>query len=512
VPPYPIEINPAISTLVENAQRTNPALGKKTKDIKKKKIKGRTSVGASLDTDMTDFSEDMLGDMDPDGYKEEDNLADLKRKMKEWARQKDNEDEDEKEGEEHSESPEGITEDKDKENEKESPEDGAREEAEVKSGEEFKSSSDEVNETSDLEKFDGEIEDKLVTGEEAEEINKITKDSIAEEVRKLRERLRGKSEPDIMEILRKGAEKSPETDGSETVKLSEREREELILLEGAGSEFISLLSHDDGFIIADTSKKKKVVRSSANEIKAAKKVNGKKKKKAVKKGSSPLSLRFKEVFNELVFSESRGIAYKKLCRELKIFGIGVLEACRKNNERVLLLPMDKSLADYSALLSKDYDNSINDLRYGYLPGESLMIIGEETILNGNPRINIPVLYFAYSFDHTLGDDGFSSEESPAVLSNFDSCTSRENGHLFIDSYSSFSPTHYFAQSIEAFLTAPHGQLIGNFTSLEDPICTKEELYDADRSMYVYLEYLFQQVNRGEELKSEDEQNGINGSV
>jgi hypothetical protein len=152
------------------------------------------------------------------------------------------------------------------------------------------------------------------------------------------------------------------------------------------------------------------------------------------------------------------------------------------------------------------------IRYGYFPADKLMVIGEEIVEEGNPLIRIPVLYFAHVFDHSLGDQGFASEKSPAVLASYKACLNREPGHLFIDSYSAASPVHYFAQTVEAFLTAPHGQLTGGYDDRHSFLCTKEELYDIDRSMYAYIEYLFRQVNRGEELNPEDENEGDFGLI
>ena len=92
-----------------------------------------------------------------------------------------------------------------------------------------------------------------------------------------------------------------------------------------------------------------------------------------------------------------------------------------------------------------------------------------------------------------------------MLSNYNSCLNREKGHQFIDGFSSTSPIHYFAQTVESFLTAPHGQLNNFFSVVDEVLCSKEELYDLDRSMYSYIEYLFRQVNKGEELNIDGEE-------
>lgn len=493
------EVNPNISVLVENAQRTNPMLGKKTKDFKKKKLKSHGSLLSSADMDSTDLSEDMLGDMDPDQHKERDHTAEFKRKMKEWM-----EEEEKKDGQD------GKQEDQE-EDEEPSGEDGIKEEDSPLTMEEYQKE-DEEGEGEEL-KQDEESKRKLselkLSGESADE-EKELKDPMAEEIKK---DFGWKNEDIVkesLEVLKEaivGKSEEKEEDDAD-FKREEEEEEDLSVLEGPSSEFISLLSYGDGFIIADP-KRKLATPQSSHPPKADKK---KQKKKKAKKSQPHLNDRFKEVFSKLIVSENRGIAYEKLCQQLKIFGIRVLEICLAGYEKVLLIPMDKNLEDFKLLLSKKYDSAIMKLRYGYFTQEKLMIIGEDIVINGHPRFKIPVLYFAYVFDHALGDDGFASEKSPAVLSNYNSCLDREKGHQFIDSYTSISPIHYFAQAVESFLTAPHGKL-NNFTTVVDEVlCGKEELYDLDRSMYSYIEYLFKQVNKGDELKVDEEEEMDHGMV
>ncbi|MCD4785920.1 MAG: hypothetical protein K8T10_19040 [Candidatus Eremiobacteraeota bacterium] len=477
------EVNPNISTLIENAQRANPMLGKKTKDYKKKKVKSGGSLHSSADMDSTDLSEDLLGDMDPDQYKGRDHAAEFKERMKEWVDEDEEEDgQDEHEDQEEEEEPSGQN--------------GIKEEETPPSMEDFQREDEEREESRQDEETARKLSEFKSSGESTDE-EKELKDPMSEE---LDESFGWKNE----DIIKESLEVLNEAIAGKGEKKEGEEKEDLSVLEGPSSEFISLLSYNEGFIIADPKRKPDEPKSSDLPIT----VKEKQIKQEVKRVQPHLNARFKEVFSKLIVSENRGIAYERLSQQLKIFGIRVLETCLTANEKVLLIPIGKSLEDFKSLLSREYDHSIMKLRYGYFPHEKLMILGEDIIINGHPRFKIPVLYFAHVFDHALGDDGFASEKSVAVLSNYNSCLDRKNGHQFIDSYTSISPAHYFAQSVESFLTAPHGMLNNFIAIVDEVLCSKEELYDLDRPMYSYLEYLFRQVNKGDELKTDDDEEEI----
>ena len=492
---YPMDINPSISTLIENAQRANPMYGKKTKDVKKKKLKSKASIRSGVDTDTMDLSDDMLGDMDPDSHKGKDNLAEFKKKMKQWIEEKK---EDKEEEEEEQKEEETII------------EDGLKEEAK-----EEKSIEKKIN-TQDTATASKEVQEilKEAKKEQEEEEKKEYRDPLAEEVSKDIPPKAEYPDIDIMDLIKTKQKESEETDKKEILEISKNDDETLSVLEGPSSEFVSLLSYDDGFIIAEPNpKKKKASETSAYGRKIRESHKKKKKKKAPVSITPPeLRARFKDVFDKMIISENRGISYENLCQQLKIFGIRVLETCQMNKERILLIPMGKTLEDFKSHLLEEYNSKVMSIKYGYFPNEKLVVLSEEVVLNGNPRVQLPILYFAYAFDHALGQEGFASENSPAVLSNYNSCLDREEGHIFIDGFSSVSPVHYFAQAVEAFLTAPHGQLSASIPDNRDPICRKDELYDIDRSIYSYIEYLFKQVNRGDELKSEEDQEVDFGKV
>ena len=493
---FPIDINPSISTLVENAQRSNPVYGKKSVDAKKKTSKTKTSLRTAVDLDSMDLSDDMLGDLDADARQGHDHLADFKKKMQQWIDEKE---EEEKEKDEEGDQEEG--------NQRE-PEDGMNEDKPVESDEDLNKPAKEQVLPSDKLSASEELEETEEEEAEGEQQQDEGRDPVKEAARKDEQAKSQFSDTDIMDIIKGKRSEMERSENREIIEISNKENESLAVLDGPSMEFVSLLSYDDGFIIADSGNKK--TQSSATSA-YGRKLRDRDKGREKKKVKQPISItppefrvRFREVFGKMVLTDNRGIVYENLCQQLKIFGIRVLETCCDSGERVLLIPIGKSLEDYRSLLTQEYNSSIMKMKYGYLPNEHLVVLNEEVILNGNPRIQIPVMYFAHAFDNALGQEGFASEKSPAVISNYNSCIDRERGHIFIDSYSAISPVHYFAQAVEAFLTAPHGQLTATFPDNRDPLCSKEELYDIDRPIYSYIEYLFKQVNRGDEMKAEDD--------
>ncbi|MCE1247078.1 MAG: hypothetical protein LWY06_10575 [Firmicutes bacterium] len=506
MPGFPIDINPSISTLVDNAQRTNPALGKKSIEQKKTKLKsGESSKASASNSDSTSLSDDMLGDMDPDQYKGKDNTAAFRKKMQEWLeemedeeKKKEEEDKDGEEGGQGQQDGEEQTQDTLKE---EPPENAGMAAPETPASNVVHSAAPPVRDILELEEDKREKREEAASEKQNEQ--EKTTETQSEKVR------HDQAVQDVIDVIRQKREKKEVS--AETVSFEDSKKEEISSSSGSSSDFMSLLSYDDGFIIADTSKKKKtiIIDNSAEEEMAAQAESAKQTKKSA---PPPLNARFAQAFEKLIVTESRGKIYDKLCHQLKVFGIRVLEQCHAGGERILLIPRDKSPENFGGLFKGGYSTSALRIRYGYFPAEKLMVIGEEVVEEGNPLIRIPVLYFAHVFDHSLGDEGFASEKSPAVLASYKSCLNREQGHLFIDSYSSASPVHYFAQTVEAFLTAPHGQLTGGYDDRHSFLCTKEELYDIDRTMYAYIEYLFRQVNRGEELNPEDESEGDFGVI
>lgn len=249
---------------------------------------------------------------------------------------------------------------------------------------------------------------------------------------------------------------------------------------------------DNGFIITDPRRKLEAdERAEAGEIGDV----WIEEKKASEAKPQLIEDRLKKVFKDLIITKKESSPYKKLCDILSVFGIGILEAVRDNGTRILLLPESHKITDYEVLFKNKLEKLAREARWGYFTDEKIMVLGEEVMDSTDPLMKIPVFYFALAFDQALGEQGFASESSPAVMANFKACKNKLPGHQFIDSFSSLSPMHYFASTLETYLSEPEGVLSrGRNKASPSRVCTKEQLYDADRSMYMYIEYLVKRMN------------------
>lgn len=474
------DINPAISTLLDTAQRFSETASKKTKDnVKAHRLKAKGSKNTK--TDSSNLSEEMMGDTDPDEYRGQDNIDEFKKKLKKWqeeskkrGRGEPDQFEDEEEEEEGKTDSGDVVEEDEKEEEIELSEEVGT--AEV---------STEITEK--------EIKEALSKEEKEEEEKKSTDpfaralDGVPSEVW---ENVCSKEE-DLLKQEESEKEEETEAEGSFTEAEIES-KHQLVVFDEPTSQYVSLLSYDDGFIIAEPAKKKK--RRGKVSSKSDSSID-RQEKKPVEKMSASLKERYEKAFEKLIIGGRESKAYPLLREKLRAFGIKILEACVDNGERILIVPRGKTLDDFSDLFSNDYQEETGGIRWGYFPREKMVVLGEEVIEDGDPRFDVSVLYFAFAFDHAIGDSGFASENSPAVQANFKACQKREPGHQFADSFSSKSPIHYFAQAVESFLSAPRDQLVMDETKKSSLICAKEDLYDIDRSMYMYVEYLFKNFDQ-----------------
>ncbi|MFP4498630.1 MAG: hypothetical protein ACLFQV_10500 [Vulcanimicrobiota bacterium] len=469
------EVNPSISTLLENARRADPAYGKKAREHKKPVKTRKSRLSSELSSDSSSLSEDMLGDMDPDEYRERDHTHEFKKRLKELheesQRKKDLKVEEDEE--EYAILDDEIEQEPDDEEfELEDEEEGNQEDTEREAQEHGAADGIELEEESD---------ENIVEVEKLQEI---------------KEKKQEKEKPvspwdDIGSPWEEGTE---EADEVELEKEPVAEKEEIPLQ--SSNDFISLLSYDEGYIIAEPKKASAVdeelMVNINNDL-----LNEKKEEKII---PPSLRVRYKEAFDSLVVKEEENSSFEMLTDYLKLFGLGVLETCVENDERLLLIPRNGKLGDYPGLLKQKYDPSVKNMRWGYLPLEKMVFIAEEVLTNIDPKVKVPILYFAFSFDHALGSEGFASEKSPAVLSNYNACKNREPGHQFLDSFSALSPIHYFAQSVEAYLSGfePGVNAITarNFRGFNP----REHLYDVDRAMHSYLEYLFKRINKNTEVE------------
>jgi hypothetical protein len=205
---------------------------------------------------------------------------------------------------------------------------------------------------------------------------------------------------------------------------------------------------------------------------------------------APALEKARDILHEMIAPECQPDQVAAVSNTLCVFGANLLALCRDFGIRIHVITRDSALLPLAGL---DVD-SLRALRWAYVPSLKACLVKEDALTAPNPGFNGLVLSFCHAFDHALGGESFASVRSPAVLSNYRACLSSEPGRMFPDGYSALSPTHYFAQALESYLSAPFGKLTGPDDG--GRLFTKEDLYDLDRPMFQYIDYLFREINKG----------------
>lgn len=200
--------------------------------------------------------------------------------------------------------------------------------------------------------------------------------------------------------------------------------------------------------------------------------------------AEPLPAHLEAVLSALMQGDSASMAWPRLQRLLGRFGAGVLALCAGKKVRVCLLPKGSGVRSHPAV--RGAVGHVKARGGAYLPETRTCLVEEEVLLSPPWGFQPALLYFAQAWDHALGGEEFASLHSAAVQASFDSCRRGLPGHAFPDGFAGSSPVHYFSQSVESYLSE---------NDSTDPLWTREDLYDFDRSMYSYVEYLLQQGNR-----------------
>jgi hypothetical protein len=232
---------------------------------------------------------------------------------------------------------------------------------------------------------------------------------------------------------------------------------------GCGS-WNTLLDLSGGFLLAETSSFTDVAPETADVV------------------EPELAPGLCDLLGEIVVGERESPAGRRLYALLSRFGSGVLRQCRSSRVKVLLLPVGESLRSHPSLAHGLAAGCVDAV---YLKESRTVVLESEGLLVPAVSFQPALLYFAYAWDHVLGGDRFASLHSPAVRASFRAC--EEGRHRFADTLAATSPVQYFAQSVESFL--------GLDDCLEG-LWSRSDLYDFDRSMYEYLDYLFARTNRG----------------
>jgi hypothetical protein len=238
----------------------------------------------------------------------------------------------------------------------------------------------------------------------------------------------------------------------------------------------SLLTWDDEFIIADPHKREAVHEEDREEHQDYEAIELPDEEDS---GDQVINT----FIDEMLLSEPEPGLLGFVRRLIAPLGRRILKICRDFGIRIALPGDSDPLVSFLpvSLCTEPYIA----MRCGYVPEKALCIVGNEFFLLPCEPLCVPRLYLAYAFDHALGRDQFASLKSAAVLSNYKLCLRRERGHQFMDSFSATSAVHYFARSIELYLSDEEGGSPGQ----------KEIFYDHDRSMYLYIEYLFKEINK-----------------
>ncbi|MBN9418144.1 hypothetical protein ABS71_20400 [bacterium SCN 62-11] len=181
------------------------------------------------------------------------------------------------------------------------------------------------------------------------------------------------------------------------------------------------------------------------------------------------------LLERLVVGDPAQPGFRKLNGLLSRFGRRVLQQCTEVHAKVYLLPPGEPLLAHPELANCGH----TDLQgAAYLPQSRICLV-EDACVSQAPHGFHPVFYyFAHLWDHAMGGENFASSKSAAVRASYQVCL--EGGHRFGDLMSSNSPPHYFAQAVESYLAE---------NDCFEPLWTRSDLHDFDRSIYDYIEYL-----------------------
>jgi len=188
-----------------------------------------------------------------------------------------------------------------------------------------------------------------------------------------------------------------------------------------------------------------------------------------------------DLLQRLIVGDATTQAYRRLQHLLGRFGAGVLRTCLEQKSRVFLLPRGEGLGSHPLVASGGMDDARGAV---YLTASRSCVVEEELLYSAPFGFHPVLYYFAHAFDHALGGEDFASVRSPAVGASFQAC--QQGGHQFADPLAATSPVHYFAQAVESYL---------NDNDCYEPLWTRADLYDFDRSMYEYVDYLFKRANK-----------------
>lgn len=411
----------------ENVQKSNDlsrALNKK--ELKDKGSRANELDSAELSPDLNSMGEDLMGSMDPDMFGRSSNAF-----RRAWEEEPEENPRQEEEGEGQGE-----------------PEDGRRQEGDLSPSGEEQEQEDEEGQPEEAH-----------TAPEPESLERPEPDYQAEAP----EQPAVVVDPDVLERSQVALESTDTVEQPEAVSPAADSEE----TSRSESSFTSLLDVGSGFLRSDVS-------SDTAELEV----------ELLEETLPELSPGLASLTSRLIIGDASRPAYRRLEHYLARFGLGVLRSAVNEKVKVVLLPPGESLATHPLVQSLFQDEPVEGAVY--LPEKHTLVI-EESCVNRVPRgFNQVIYYFAHAFDHILGDEGYASVKSAAVMASYQSCQQKLAGHRFADELAGISPMHYFAQAVESYLSED---------DCLDPLWTRDDLYDFDRSMYDYVDYLFHRTNK-----------------
>lgn len=191
-----------------------------------------------------------------------------------------------------------------------------------------------------------------------------------------------------------------------------------------------------------------------------------------------------QLAGKLVLNGPDQPGYEECVRLLSRFGAGALRICGREKVRVEILD-EAGFAQHPGLqaMALSPDDTPSDGAYLV---DSRQVLVDRRCLTGRPRFFHPALYyFAHAFDHAQGGETFSSRKAAAVIACYEASTRAYNGFDFVDELAAADPVRYFARSVAVYLGRD---------DCDDPLWSHQDLFDFDRSMYDYLQYLFARLN------------------
>lgn len=422
----------------ENTQKSNDFMrANHKKDVKEKGSRANELDFAELSPDLNSMGEDLMGSMDPDMFGRSNNAERFRRAWEEELEEQPRQEEEEEEGQEQGE-----------------PEDeNARPREEGELPEPTSEAEPEVEE-------EGAPEEDEAEEEWAEEPPPPTLEIPREEPG---DEPAVVVEPDVLERSEAALASTDQLDRAEEPAAPVADEPAR-----GDSSFHSLLDFGSGFLRSDE-------HSDNAELEM----------ELLEETLPELSPSLAGLTSRLISGDSTRPSYRRLEHYLARFGVGVLRTAVQEKIKVILLGPDESLPSH-ILVQGLFDEE--ELVEGalYLPDKHTLLLEESCVIRVPRGFNPVVFYFAHAFDHILGDEGYASAKSAAVMASYQSCQQKLAGHRFADDLAGISPMHYFAQAVESYLSED---------DCLEPLWTRDDLYDFDRSMYDYVDYLFHRTNK-----------------